>query len=217
MAPSEKSKMDIKSGYKKVFEISLIISLSFLIVAFVYFPRYSQPKRVFEPPPELIDVEDIVQTKLEKSQPIPPKPVIPVEAPSIEELDDIVFSNTEIDLSKELPTKPPVEEIENTIEYEDFFVVVEEIPEPIGGMEAIKKKIVYPEFAKRANVHGKVFITAYVDENGEVKKTEILKGIGAGCDEEAIKAIMQTKFKPGKQRGKPVKVKISIPIQFTLQ
>jgi protein TonB len=217
MALSKNNGMDIKSSYKKVLEISLIITLSFLIIAFKYFPEYSKSQKFIEPPPELMDVLDVVQTKIERAQPIPPKPAVPIEAPSMDELDDIIFTDTEIDIAKDLPSRPPVNEIENSTESEEFFIAVGEIPEPIGGMEAIQKKIIYPEFAKRAGIHGKVFITAFIDENGVVKRAELLKGIGAGCDEAAIDAIMQTQFKPGKQRGRPVKVQISIPIQFTLK
>jgi periplasmic protein TonB len=98
-----------------------------------------------------------------------------------------------------------------------YFVAVEEMPEPIGGIKAIQEKISYPEIAKRAGVEGKVYILAFVDENGNVTKAQVLKGIGAGCDEAAQDAVLQTKFKPGKQRGTPVKVQVSIPIVFKLQ
>jgi len=98
-----------------------------------------------------------------------------------------------------------------------FFVAVEEMPEPIGGIQAIQEKITYPEIAKRAGVEGKVYVLAFVDENGDVKKAQIIKGIGAGCDEAALDAVLKTKFKPGKQRGKPVNVQVSIPIVFKLQ
>ena len=91
------------------------------------------------------------------------------------------------------------------------------MPEPIGGIGAIQRKIVYPEIARRAGVQGKVFVNAYVDEVGNVVKVELIKGIGAGCDEAAMDAVLATKFKPGKQRGKPVKVRVTVPIRFKLQ
>ena len=91
------------------------------------------------------------------------------------------------------------------------------MPEPIGGIAAIQSKIVYPEIAKRAGVEGKVYVKAYIDKNGDVTKAVVLKGIGAGCDEAALKAVKETKFKPGKQRGKPVNVQVSIPVVFKLQ
>ena len=91
------------------------------------------------------------------------------------------------------------------------------MPEPIGGISAIQQKIEYPEIAKRAGVEGKVYVIAFVDEDGNVTGAKIIKGIGAGCDEAALDAVRKTKFKPGKQRGTPVKVQVSIPIVFKLQ
>lgn len=98
-----------------------------------------------------------------------------------------------------------------------YFMAVEEMPEPIGGIKDIQKKIKYPEIARRAGIEGRVFIKAYIDENGDVFKTTLIKGIGGGCDEAASLAVKQTKFKPGRQKGKPVKVQISIPILFKIR
>ena len=97
-----------------------------------------------------------------------------------------------------------------------YFVAVEEMPYPIGGIQAIHDLIIYPEIAKRAGVEGKVYVLAYVNEEGTVIKTEIIKGIGGGCDEAAEYAVKHTKFFPGKQRGKPMKVKVMVPIIFKL-
>jgi len=110
-----------------------------------------------------------------------------------------------------------VVEEKKEVEAPTYFVAVEEMPEPIGGIAAIQSLIEYPEIAKRAGVEGKVYVLAFVDENGNVTSARILKGIGAGCDEAAIDAVRKTKFKPGKQRGTPVKVQVSIPIVFKLQ
>jgi len=209
-------KVDLKLKYRRMFEIGLVLSLLILIFAFKYFPRVEGEKMKIEAPQELVDVEDIVNTKQETAPPPPPKPPIPIEAPSDEVLEDVELSETELDVNEEVaaPPPPPVEEEEVAPQ---FFVAVEEMPEPIGGIEAIQKRIVYPEIAKRAGVQGRVFVKAFVDENGNVIKAEIIKGIGAGCDEAAIKAVMATKFKPGRQRGKPVKVQVSIPILFKLK
>lgn len=107
--------------------------------------------------------------------------------------------------------------VEKKEEAPTYFVAVEEMPEPIGGIGAIQQLIQYPEIAKRAGVEGKVYVLAFVDENGNVTSAKIIKGIGAGCDEAALDAVRRTKFKPGKQRGTPVKVQVSIPIVFKLQ
>lgn len=82
--------------------------------------------------------------------------------------------------------------------------------------ELISINVHYPEIAKRAGIEGKVFIKAYLDEKGNVVSTEILKGIGIGCDEAAEKAVQEAKFKPGKQNNKPVKTQIVVPVLFKL-
>lgn len=98
-----------------------------------------------------------------------------------------------------------------------YFVKVEEMPEPIDGIKSIQEKIIYPEIAKRAGIEGKVFVMAFINETGHVDDVKIIKGIGAGCDEAALNAVKETKFTPGKQKGKPVKTQVSIPIVFKLQ
>lgn len=211
-------KADLKRKYTRYIEISLIITLALLIVAFKFFPKFGTGGRQMQAVQELVNVEDIVKTKQENRPPPPPKPPIPIESPSDNVLEDIEIGSTEIDLSQQFDAPPPPPKEEKKIVEEDiqYFEVVEDMPEPIGGIEAIQKKIVYPEIAKRAGVEGRVYILAFVDENGNVTKTEVLKGIGAGCDEAAEKAVRETKFKPGKQRGKPVRVKVAVPIIFRL-
>lgn len=175
---------------------------------------------------ENVQVSDVkqVENKKEENQPLsnePKKPALPeppklIETPiaEIEENINQDKSETAKEVVKtEVPVIPPKEE--KKIEEESpYFVAVEEMPEPIGGLAAIQSKIVYPEIARRAGVEGKVYIQAYVDDNGNVMKAEVVKGIGSGCDEAALDAVLKTKFKPGIQRGKAVKVKITIPIVF---
>ncbi|MBD3411171.1 MAG: TonB family protein, partial [Ignavibacteriales bacterium] len=85
----------------------------------------------------------------------------------------------------------------------DVFEAVDHMPMPVGGMAAIQSKIVYPASAKNAGVQGKVFVEATIDEKGDVISVFVLKGIGAGCDEAAAKAVRETKFTPGKNDGEP--------------
>jgi len=97
-----------------------------------------------------------------------------------------------------------------------YFVAVEEMPEPIGGIGAIQSKVQYPPEAKDQGVQGKVYVIAYINEMGSVDSTRLIRGIGAGCDEAAMNAIKQIKFKPGRQKGIPTKVQVAIPIMFKL-
>jgi protein TonB len=218
MAIVKTKKADLMARYKKVFEISLIAALAVLIVAFKFFPNLKGQDIVSEGPQELFQVEQIDQTKQENRPPPPPKPPIPIEAPSSDVLEDIEIGDTEIDINEQMDAPPPPKEDKKVVEEEPvYFVAVEEMPEPIGGIGEIQKKIVYPEIAKRAGVEGKVYVLAFVDESGLVTDAKIIKGIGAGCDEAALEAVKKTKFKPGKQRGKAVRVQVSIPVVFKLQ
>ena len=99
---------------------------------------------------------------------------------------------------------------------DDFFVAVEVMPEPIGGIEAIQSKIIYTEEALNAGVEGIVSVLTFVDTEGRVVKAEIIEGVGSGLDEEAIRVIWVSPFIPGMQRGSPLPVRVAIPIEFKL-
>jgi protein TonB len=204
--------VDLRYKYRKTFEIALIIAIALLIIAFKFFPDVKPPQSILTATQEVVDVEDIEITKQENRPPPPPRPPIPIEAPGDQQLEDVDIMSSEIDITADAPPPPPKEESEE----ETYFVAVEDLPEPVGGIQGIQSLVVYPEIAKRAGVEGTVFVEAFVDENGSVTRTAIVKGIGAGCDEAAQAAVQKTKFKPGKQRGKAVKVRMSIPIRFRL-
>ncbi|NWG28386.1 MAG: energy transducer TonB [Ignavibacteriaceae bacterium] len=147
----------------------------------------------------------------------PPELPAPIETPVTELTETKVIENEDeqnkqVSLNNE--TELPPKEIVKATEEPVYFVAVEEMPAPLGGLKSIQDKIIYPEIAKRAGIEGKVFVRAYVDERGTVTSAEIVKGIGAGCDEAALDAVLNTKFSPGKQRGKPIKVQVTIPILF---
>lgn len=90
------------------------------------------------------------------------------------------------------------------------------MPQPVGGLEAIYKKIDYPEIARKAGIEGKVYVLVYINEKGGVDDVKVLKGIGAGCNEAAIDGIKAVKFSPGKNNGAAVKTKLSLSINFKL-
>jgi len=82
-----------------------------------------------------------------------------------------------------------------------YFDDVDEQPYPVGGMQAIQEKIVYPEEAKIKGIQGKTFVMAYINKNGDVDEVSLLRGFNSQCDSVAMAAIKQTKFTPGKQNG----------------
>ena len=106
-------------------------------------------------------------------------------------------------------------------EVEEIFTIVEDQPEFPGGIGAFYKYVAtnlrYPAQARRMGIAGKVFVQFVVEKDGRLTDVQILKGIGAGCDEEALRVIKKSKaWKPGRQRGRPVKVRMIIPINFRL-
>jgi protein TonB len=98
-----------------------------------------------------------------------------------------------------------------------YLAFAQVMPEPVEGLPAVIKKIQYPTIAKQAGLEGKVFVMAYVDEKGNVDDVKVLKGVGGGCEEEVIKVLKTTKFKPGMNNGQPVKVKTSLSFAFKLK
>jgi len=114
------------------------------------------------------------------------------------------------------PFPPDIEEEHN---YEDdpaFYKTVEIMPEPIGGLKAIYKKIGYPEEAKENEIEGVVKILILIDRDGEVLDAQVIEGIGYGCDEAARLAVFYHRFKPGLIKGQKVKVQMEIPVEFSL-
>lgn len=97
-----------------------------------------------------------------------------------------------------------------------YLAFAEKMPTIQGGLEALYKGLVYPPEAVTKGVQGKVFVMAFVDENGKVTDVKVLRGIGSGCDEAAVQAVKACTFDPGQHEGKNVKVKMSLAIQFKL-
>lgn len=97
---------------------------------------------------------------------------------------------------------------------DDVFMVVEDQPELQGGMEALRESVHYPEMARKAGIEGQVIVQFVVNENGEVVNPTVVRGVHKMLNEAAIEAVRAQKFEPGRQRGEPVRVKMSLPVAF---
>ena len=111
---------------------------------------------------------------------------------------------------------------EEEVEEEEIFIVVEDDPEFPGGMDSlyafIERNLVYPQWAKDNKIEGKVYVSFTVETDGSISNVKVLRDIGGGCGAEAIRVVMKMpKWKPGKQRGKPVRVQFNLPIEFKLK
>jgi protein TonB len=209
-------KADLKGKYRITIKIALILSLSIIIAAFKFFPQIGEKEWITSQFQDVITIEDVINTVQKHKLPKPPERPQIIEA--IDEVpEDIVLSDVSLDLNAVLDKPPALPDRQKVIEDEPFFNWAEEMPQPIGGLKAIQEKVVYTEIAKRMDLEGKVIVEAWIDKEGNVTEAFILKDIGGGLGEEALYAVLETKFFPGKQRGNPVNVKMVIPIKFVLR
>jgi len=214
---------DLRKSYHIRLQLGLILSLSIFLVLFKidFYPQDDQELTLITEQEEVV-IDEIIQTKQEEIAPPPPKPVVPVAVPNDEILtDEIIDLDAELDLyeSAEIPIKPPAQEADEEPEEEEpeIFVVVEQMPVLIGGLEKLHEEIKYPDLAKQAEIEGRVLVEFIIDEEGNVTNPRVIRGIGGGCDEEALRAVSKAKFIPGKQRGRPVKIKYVLPVVFVLR
>ncbi len=132
--------------------------------------------------------------------------------------EELTFDASALDLDMtEMVAGPPPAVEEPEYEESGFLTLAEEMPEIIGGLEAIMKEIRYPEMAKKAGVEGRVIVQFVVNKEGDLVNPVVVRSLGAGCDEEVLRALGKVRFKPGKQRGVPVSVRMTIPISFKLR
>lgn len=208
------SKADLKRSYNIYLEVGLIVALLFIIAA-VRINLYSPPPT---PPPideqEEVVMEEAIQTKQIETPPPPPRPPVPVEVPNDEIIEDEILDIAEFDLDRPMDLPPPPPPAED--EEEEIFIVVENMPELKGGQAGLQKRVKYPQVAIRAGIEGRVTVQFVVDENGNVQNPRVIRGIGGGCDEEALRVVKTAQFSPGMQRGRPVQVQMSLPILFKL-
>lgn len=167
---------------------------------------------------------------------VPPEPVpeeeVPAdeEPPPVEELKDKAIANETVEgdpNAEEEIIAPPVEDngagkVVDLPKKEEVFTVVEQMPSYPGGDAELGKflnrNIRYPAQATRNNVEGIVYVQFVVDPEGKVTNATVIKGIGSGCDDEALRVVNKMpNWKPGKQAGRAVSVKYTLPIKFKIQ
>lgn len=217
MKKRKKAGYDLRKSYPLFLEAGLIAALLLMIMA-VKVTMQDEPPA---PPPvaeqDVVEMEEVIQTQQQKTPPPPPRPQVPVEVPNDEVLEDeIVDLDAELDLDAKMDMPPPPPDSDDEDD-DRIFVVVEEDPAPVGGVNAIYDKIEYPKVALQAGIEGKVFLQFLVTKEGKVENIEVLRSLHPLCDKEAVEAVKATKFKPGRQRGRPVAVRFSLSISFRIQ
>ncbi len=225
MEAKKTSKADLENKKSIFFQIGLILALLIVLVAFEY---KSYDKITIDLQARVAEdfAEEIIPITEQKLKPPPPPP--PKQVTQIKIVEDDVEVEDDLDIDVEADDEtvveeyiPPSDDDEEVVEAE-IFTVVESMPSFPGGMgELMKflgKNINYPTLAKESGIQGRVFINFVVEPNGSISNVKVLRGIGGGCDEEAVRVVKSMpKWSPGKQRGKPVRVSYNLPVKFTLQ
>lgn len=213
-----------KNNSTMFFFIGLALALGMVITAFEWnFEKGALVKDLLVENTEWEEVQDIPLT----SQPPPPPPMQVIQQPVIVEVpDEEILEEVEVNMDVETTEDMAVEEVEFTMELpeekaEEIFLLVEDKPEPKGGIKAFYKYVAdnirYPREATENQVEGRVYVQFVVNSQGKISDVEAVKGIGAGCDEEAARIVNEAPdWNPGKQRGKPVSVRMILPITFKL-
>lgn len=197
-------------------------------------PPPIDPNEPPPPPPPPVEVPKVNTVKFLPPE-VKPDEEVPEETPppAVEELKEAVAAEKTVigDPNAEeviaapeataAPTKVEVA-VEAAPKEEQIFTVVEQQPEFSGGMAALgqylQKNLRYPAAAQRANISGRVFVSFVVNTDGSIQDVQVLKGLGFGTDEEAKRVVQaMPKWRPGKQSGRPVRVKFNLPINFTLE
>jgi periplasmic protein TonB len=223
MEPKKTEKADLNNKTSLFFGIGLLLTMTVIVMAFEY--KTYDDTGVKDLNAGLNNMEDILEVP-PTEQPPPPPPKI--QQPQIIEVPDDkeIKEEIKVDFDVETTEETKVEAITITVEQpkedvDEIFMVVEEPAAPVGGLQAfnqyVAKTLKYPAQARRMNIEGKVFVEFVINRDGSIVDVKVMKGIGAGCDEEAVRVIQNAPaWKPGKQRGKPVRQRMVLPITFRL-
>ncbi len=218
-------KVDLRRYSGLFLEIGFVVALCAVLGAFSY-TVHEKNTAGFGELEDIVPEEEIIP--ITRQQEITPPP--PPEVPKIAEVINIVEDDVEIDDELDIADVEADQDTEVTIvemaeeeeeEEETVFMIVENMPEFPGGDLALRKyiseNVKYPEIAKENGLSGKVFVAFVINQRGEVENVKIARGVDPALDKEAIRVVQNLpKWKPGSQRGKPVKVSYTVPINFQL-
>ena len=223
METKKSPKADLERKKSIFLQIGIIITLVGVLVAFEW-RQYERPEYDLG----TLDMDFIEEEEIPITRPEEPPPPEPEPSTDIVIVDDDVEIDEEftIDVEATFDTEvrdfvPVMIEEEEEVDEDVIFQIVEQNPEFPGGEEAMRRFIRdnmrYPVIAREAGIQGSVFVTFVVEIDGSVTNVQVLRGIGGGCDEEAVRVVRaMPKWEPGRQRNQPVRVQYRMPIRFVL-
>jgi protein TonB len=227
MEQKKSTKADLENKKLIFRQIGLVIALAILLAGFEW-KTYEKTivdlgvRQADDAPEEIIP---ITEQKVKPPPPPPPKQVVKINVVEDDiDVEDDISIDVEADQNTEMQeyVAPVRVDEEESAEEMQIFMVVESMPEFPGGdanlYKFLAENIKYPQMAKESGIQGRVFVTFVVERDGKVSDVRVLRGIGGGCDEEAVRVVKaMPKWTPGKQRGKSVRVQYNLPVKFTLQ
>lgn len=222
---TDKANLEKKRGM--FLQLGYVIVLGLVLLAFEWGTRPSELNSLGELGDMDLEEEIIPITRQQNEPPPPPPPpqtteVINIVEDDVEIEDELILEDTEADQDDVIDIVEFDEEEEEVNEQEVFFVV-EDMPTFQGQSSDafriyIQKNLRYPVIAQENGISGRVFVQFDVDATGAIKNVMVVRGVDPSLDKEAVRVVKSSpKWTPGKQRGRPVRVRFTFPIVFQLQ
>jgi periplasmic protein TonB len=223
MEAKKTPKADLENKKRIFLQIGIIVALMVVWMAF----EWRQYERTYvdlgDLDMEIIEEEDIPITRQETPPP-PPPPEPSQELIIVDddvEIDEEFIIDTEATVTTTVQEFRPVFMPEAEVEEEAIFTIVEDDPTFPGGqsalMQFLQSNLRYPTMAREAGIQGTVFVTFVVERDGSITDVRVLRGVGGGLDEEAVRVVRNMpRWTPGRQRGQAVRVQFNLPIRFVL-
>ncbi|WP_167614160.1 energy transducer TonB [Maribellus sediminis] len=222
-------KVDLEGKRNTFLLVGLVLALGITLLAFEWTTKPKKVEGLGQIQTQEVEEEIIPITREQQVQPPPPPPppkvveVLNIVDDDVEIEDELEIEDSEADETTVIDVAPVIEtaEEEEASDTEVFFIV-EDMPEFPGGDLALRKylasQIKYPVIAQENGIQGKVYVTFVVGKDGKVSNARIARGVDPSLDKEALRVVNSLPtWKPGKQRGKPVNVSYTVPINFVLQ
>ncbi|MBO6078193.1 MAG: energy transducer TonB [Bacteroidaceae bacterium] len=218
---------DLEKGKGTSLLIGFVMALAVMFVALEWTQREVEDNSELYKTADLSLNEEMIPITIPEKKTVPPPPAAVTKAEIIDIVEndadieeDIMASNEDNDEWVDIDSYDIVE-VEPEPEEEEVFMVVEDQPEFPGGtaalLEYLRKNIKYPAICRENNIQGRVIVSFVVNKDGGIVDPEVIKGVNPSLDKEALRVIStMPKWKPGYQRGKPVRVKYTVPVNFRL-
>jgi len=218
---------DLERGKGTSLLIGFVIALGVMFVALEWTQREVEDDSEIYAVKDVSLNEEMIPITLPEKKTVPPPPAAVTKAEIIEiveddaDIEEDVMASVEDNVEWVDIDDYDVVTVEPEPEEEEIFMVVEDQPEFPGGtaalLEYLRKNIKYPAICRENNIQGRVLVTFIVNKDGAIVEPEVVKSVNPSLDKEALRVISQMpNWKPGSQRGKPVRVKYTVPVNFRL-